>query len=75
VSSFGRNDVSGKGTGNYRYGEGYGLKGTNDFGWLSSSGSFAALRMTAGTGNGKCDVAEEKLSREADFSTALLTKA
>ena len=33
--------------------EGYGLKGTDGFGLLSSSGSFAALRMTAGTGNSR----------------------
>jgi hypothetical protein len=31
----------------------YGLKGRDGFGALSSSGSFAALRMTAGTNNGK----------------------
>src|SRR5882757_4666263 len=31
--------------------EGYRLKGANGFGPLNSSGSFAALRMTAGTGN------------------------
>src|SRR5260370_1420092 len=45
--------------------EGYGLKGTDGFGSLSSSGSFAALRMTARTGTANAT---------AGPSTASLTK-
>jgi hypothetical protein len=40
-------------TGNGKDAESYGLKSSDGFGLLSSSGSFAELRMTAGTGNGK----------------------
>src|SRR5260370_275030 len=65
VSGYGRNYGSGgeekrKGKGV----EGYGLKGTDGFGSLSSSGSFAALRITARTGTANAT---------AGPSTALLT--
>ncbi|SRR5260370_500034 len=68
VSGSGRNDDSGsaeKRTGKGKGVEGYGLKGTDGVGSLSSSGSFAALRMTARTGTANAT---------AGPSTALLTK-
>jgi len=52
VSSFGRNDafvLKLERTGNGQGAEWYGLRGSDGFGGLNSSGSFAALRMTTGT--------------------------